>query len=63
MCLSTAYKLESGSRVMLGNYIAGVSVDHENIVLTTLMGEEIKLTGTLKSVDLIKNEIEICAES
>lgn len=63
MCLSTAYKLEGNDRVLLGNYIAAVRVDHEDIILTTLMGEEITLTGKLKNVDLVKNEILIDAKS
>ena len=59
MCLSTAYKLENGNRVVLGSYVSSVEIDGDSIKLTTLMGEEITLTGIVKNVDLIKNEILI----
>lgn len=61
MCLSTAYKLENGNRVVLGSYVSSVEIDGDSIKLTTLMGEEITLTGIVKNVDLIKNEILIAS--
>ena len=61
MCLSTAYKLENGNRVVLGSYVYSIEIDGDSIKLTTLMGEEITLTGFVKNVDLIKNEILIAS--
>lgn len=61
MCLSTAYKLENGNRVVLGSYVSSIEIDGDSIKLTTLMGEEITLTGFVKNVDLIKNEILIAS--
>ena len=61
MCLSTAYKLENGNRVVLGSYVSSIEIDGDSIKLTTLMGEEITLTGFVKNVDLIKKEILIAS--
>ena len=61
MCLPTAYKLENGNRVVLGSYVSSIEIDGDSIKLTTLMGEEITLTGFVKNVDLIKNEILIAS--
>lgn len=35
MCLSTAYKLENGNRVVLGSYVSSVEIDGDSIKLTT----------------------------
>jgi predicted RNA-binding protein len=60
MCLSTAYALgEGGMKKQLCEYVSGITVAGNTIVLTDLMGQEMRVTGELESVDLVKNAITI----
>ena len=59
VCLSTAYRLADDGRVLLGSYISEVAVSGDQIRLTTLMGESITLSGSIRHVDLLNNEILI----
>jgi predicted RNA-binding protein len=60
MCLSTAYELGAGGeRKQICEYVSGIKVLGDTITLTDLMGQDISVTGTLESVDLVKNAITI----
>jgi predicted RNA-binding protein len=60
MCLSTAYELgEGGTKKQLCEYISGITVAGDTIILTDLMGQEISVKGVLERVDLVKNAITI----
>jgi predicted RNA-binding protein len=60
MCLSTAWELgEQGDRRMLCEYVSGISIGGDTITLTDLMGRETVVSGSLESVDLVKNAINI----
>jgi predicted RNA-binding protein len=60
MCLSTAWELgERGGKRMLCEYVSSISVGGDTITLTDLMGRETIVSGSLESVDLIKNAINI----
>jgi predicted RNA-binding protein len=62
MCLSTAWELDQfGSRKMLCEYVSNISVGGDTITLTDLMGRELVVSGSLQSVDLVKNAITIMA--
>ena len=62
MCLSDAFEVSGGERRPLMNYVSGISVDGEKVVLTDMLGAKKTGTGTLKSVDLTKNVILIETE-
>ena len=59
MCLSTVYKADGSERVKLAEYVSGVRAEGDKITLTDIMGLETVVYGTLKSVDLVQNQIVI----
>ena len=59
MCLSTVYKADGSERVKLAEYVSGVKAEGDRITLTDIMGLETVVYGTLKSVDLVQNQIVI----
>ena len=59
MCLSTVYKADGSERVKLAEYVSGVKAEGDKITLTDIMGLETVVFGTLKSVDLVQNQILI----
>ena len=59
MCLSAVYEVRDGSETLLCEHTTAINLDGSTIKLTDLLGEEIQITGTLKSIDLIKNIILI----
>jgi predicted RNA-binding protein len=64
MCLSTAWELgERGDRHMLCEYVSSISIGGDTITLTDLMGRETIVSGSLESVDLVKNTINIKAKA
>ena len=62
MCLSDAFELCGGEKKPLMNYVSGISVEGENVVLTDMLGARKSVKGTLKSVDRTKNVILIESE-
>ncbi|MDR2630176.1 MAG: CooT family nickel-binding protein [Spirochaetaceae bacterium] len=61
MCLSTVYELgAAGARRVLCEYTSNIRVAGDTITMIDLMGKEVSVTGTLQSVDLVKNTILIC---
>ena len=61
MCLSNVYLLSDGGEKLVCEYASTVNVQGDTILLTDVIGQEITLTGTIASVDLIKNEIKVKA--
>lgn len=59
MCLSTVYKMQNGEQTKMAEYVSGVRAEGSRITLTDIMGLETVLFGTVKSVDLVKNQILI----
>ena len=59
MCLSTVYKADGGERTKLAEYVSSVKSEGDKITLTDIMGLETVVFGTLKSVDLVQNQIII----
>ena len=59
MCLSTVYEVRDGSERVLCEYTTTIALDGALITLTDIMGDQIVVTGVLKSVDLVKNIIKI----
>jgi predicted RNA-binding protein len=60
MCLSTVYELgAAGTRRVLCEYTSTITVAGDTITMTDLMGRELRVTGALQRVDLVKNTILI----
>ncbi len=59
MCLSTVYKADGSEKTKLAEYVSGVRAEGDRITLTDIMGIETVVFGTLKSVDLVQNQIVI----
>lgn len=59
MCLSTVYKETGGERQMICEYVSGIKIEKNSLSFTDIMGQETNVTGVLKNLDFIKNEILI----
>ena len=57
MCLSTVYKVKGNEQEKICEYISKVENKGDGFVFTDVMGEEIAVKGTLKSMDFVKNVI------
>lgn len=62
MCLSIAYKeVPDGENEKILEYVSGVSVNGDSVVLTDIMGAEKEVPGHIKSMDFVKSVIVIGA--
>ena len=61
MCLSNAYKETGTDTELLCQYVSNVEVENGVVLLTTLTGEEMRVEGTVKKIDLINNTVVIGA--
>jgi len=62
MCLATVFKNTEESSILL-QYVSKIMVDGDIITLIDIMGEEKKIQGTIKMVDLTNSKVVInCAE-
>ena len=61
MCLSNVFLVSDGAEKLVCEYASSVAVEGDKIKLTDVIGQEIAVTGTILSVDLIKNEIKVKA--
>jgi len=60
MCLSTVFELgEGNTRTKLAEYVARLDINGNKISFSDIMGSEQTVTGTLQSIDLLKNIIVI----
>ena len=61
MCLSNVFLVSDDSEELVCEYASSVDVDGNVIRLTDVIGQEITVTGTILSVDLIRNQIKVKA--
>lgn len=59
MCLSTVYKVQNGNMEKVCEYVSKVKAEGKEIEFTDVMGMVTTMTGTIKSMDFIKNEIMV----
>jgi predicted RNA-binding protein len=59
MCLSAVYEVRDGSEKLVCEHATAICLDGSVITLTDLLGEEIVISGVLRSIDLVKNIIKI----
>ena len=55
MCLSAVYEVKDGFEKLVCEHTTTIDLDGSLITLTDILGDEIVITGVLKSVDLVKN--------
>lgn len=61
MCLATAYKNAQESEQIICDNITKITVDGNVVTLVDIIGEEIKVEGTISMVDLTKSVVIINA--
>ncbi|MBQ6551415.1 MAG: CooT family nickel-binding protein [Lachnospiraceae bacterium] len=61
MCLSNVFLVSDDSEELVCEYASSVDVSGNEIRLTDVIGQEITVTGTILSVDLIRNQIKVKA--
>ena len=59
MCLSAVYEVRGESEKLLLDHVSGIKTDGAEFTLTDILGDEVTVTGELKSIDLVKNIIKI----
>ncbi len=62
MCLSTAYTIREQESTVVCENVSKVYQDSGNIVLVDLFGEEVRVIGIIKMIDLTAGKIEIAVE-
>jgi predicted RNA-binding protein len=63
MCLSTVYAHgNDGAETLLCEYVSAVEVRGKNLIFTDIMGEEIDVAASIRSVDLVKNTITVVCD-
>lgn len=61
MCLSTAYRTSDPNSVIM-EYVSGIRVDGDQIILTDVMGDTTTVEGKLVMVDLTGGVVRIDCE-
>ena len=59
MCLSTVYEISPEGRDKVCEYVSTVRAEDGKVVLVDIMGVETVLRGSIRSLDLVNNEILI----
>ncbi|NLB28720.1 MAG: CooT family nickel-binding protein [Clostridiales bacterium] len=62
MCLSTAYANIRSAETVMAKNVTQLGFDGGDIILTDLMGAEVRVTGTLSFVDLVNGVVIISTE-
>ena len=59
MCLSAVYEVRGGNETLVCEHVSAINIGEGTVTLTDIMGDEMVVTGVLKSIDLAKNIIKI----
>ena len=62
MCLSTVYRETKDGRKKLCEYVSLIRIAPGKVILTDIMGAETELFGSVRSMDLVKNEVILSEE-
>ncbi|MCF7890084.1 CooT family nickel-binding protein [Candidatus Bipolaricaulota bacterium] len=57
MCLSKVFREKNEDEELLLEEISSVEVEDGKLLFTTIMGEEKRIEGTIKSIDFMDNRI------
>ena len=61
MCLSNVYTRTGDEDKLVCQFVSSIAVDGDDITITDVIGEETHITGTIVSVDLVKNTVIVSA--
>jgi len=62
MCLSTAYRLvPDGENEKICEYISEIKVEDGKVIMTDILGKEIEVPGTIRSMDFVGSKLLIGA--
>ena len=62
MCLSTAYRLvPDGENEKICEYISEIKVEDGKVIMTDILGKEIEVPGSIKSMDFVGSKLLIGA--
>ena len=62
MCLSTAYYNEKNDDCVAATYVASIAIENDTVVLTDVMGMEMRIQGRISYVDLTGGTVIINTE-
>ena len=62
MCLSAVYEIRNGCESLICDHATAIDIDGNIIRLTDIIGDEIIVSGALRSVDLVRNIVKIEAK-
>lgn len=57
MCLSTVYAVTPLGREKVCEYVSSIKTQGDSVLLTDIMGLEKVVRGSIRSLDLVNNEI------
>ena len=63
MCLSTVFELWGDERKKVAEHVTGVTIIPGAVKLSDILGAELEIKGSIKSIDLMANEIIISPEN
>lgn len=61
MCQTTAYLLENGQEKLLMNDVVSLIPEEGQVRLVNLFGEELRVAGRIRQMDLLSHKIFITA--
>lgn len=59
MCLSTVYRNEKRDDLILCKFVSAIRAEGDELTFTTIMGENVTVTGRLVSADLTAGTVVI----
>ncbi|MDR1068671.1 MAG: CooT family nickel-binding protein [Clostridiales Family XIII bacterium] len=60
MCLSSVYLTRAGGETeLLCEYVSGAELADGHITFRDILGQEVRVAGALKNIDLVKNTITV----
>ena len=62
MCLSTVYEVSPDGREKVCEYVSAVRAEVGTVILVDILGVETVLRGSIRSLDLVNNEILVEAK-
>ena len=57
MCLSKAYLDKNGERQLIMEDVSSVRIENDRVLLSTLFGEQEKVTAEIKEIDFMTHSI------
>ena len=59
MCIATVYVDDAGQLKKAMEDVVSVNCDNRGVVLTTILGDEMRLTARIKHIDFLKHSVTV----